>query len=196
MLENVSAYLAKKTVLPTKDNIDVLTYGYELALSTLFTSILLLVIASLAGEIMAGVIFIISYVPIRVCAGGYHAKTFVGCNCFSAASFVILLLAYRFGEVYFSNFMWLCILFVSALIILYYAPCEHKNQPLTDEKRLKNRRQVKIRLPIEMIVILLLFWRDFSQVYVAILSLSLVAILLIIPSIMKGENNENIIKID
>lgn len=196
MLESISTLLANRTVNPTKNNVDVLAYGYELVLSTLFTSLLIVVTSALMGESLTGLIFIIFYVPVRVCAGGYHAKTFIGCNFITIAFFAGLVLVYRVGTIYFNAFVWLCTLFVSIITILFLAPHENSNQPMTPERRMKNRKNLKIRLLIETALILIFLRIGFTQVYVAILSLNLVATLLIIAKLMKGEHYECIVETD
>jgi len=165
-------------------------------LSTTLTSLLIVATSALIGEIITGLIFIMFYVPVRVCAGGYHAKTFLGCNFASIASFIGLMLMYKIGNDNFNTLTWICILSVSIVIILFLAPHENKDQPMTPEKILKNRRNLKVRLLGETALILALLWIGFTQVHVAILSLSLVATLLIIAKLMKGDSHERIVEID
>ena len=196
MLESVSVLLANKTANASKNNVAILTYGYELVLSTFLTAVLIVATSALTGEIITGWIFIVFYVPVRVCAGGYHAKTFIGCNFVSIASFITVMQLIKVGDIYFNTFAWHGILIVSIIIILTFAPHENKNQPMTLERRQKNKKNLKVRLLIETVIIIPLLRMGIMQVHVAILSLGLVATLLIIAKLMKGENHENAVETD
>lgn len=185
MLSGLSMYFAKKTAGAAKHNIEILSYGYELALSTLMTTMLIMCIALAVGEGLAGLVFFASFVPVRVCAGGHHAKTFLGCNILSAVLFALLLLTYKIGVVCFDDMMWQCMLFISTAVILCYAPHENSNQPLTDGKRQKIRDKLYFRIAIELVAIQVALCGGFEQAHVAVLSLCLIAVLLVISVLMK-----------
>lgn len=80
-----------------------------------------------------------AYIPLRMLAGGYHAKTPLRCYNFS----VIMLIVVSIGIKYISITDWgyYILLATTALIVIVFSPVEDKNKPLdeTESKAYKRR---------------------------------------------------------
>lgn len=54
-------------------------YGFELLISTISTLCTILILGLFGGYISHAIIFLLYFVPIRIAAGGYHAKSYGRC---------------------------------------------------------------------------------------------------------------------
>ena len=127
------------------------------------------IIGVLYGMISEILIFMFAYIPLRIYAGGFHAKTSLRCYLCSVAITIIALSVMKFVKIpYF-----ICIIAaVSSIVILSAAPIEDKNKPLDSvEKTVFKKRTVFIWLA--EIILLLIFLILKLDLFVVPISLSM-----------------------
>ncbi|MBE5938505.1 MAG: hypothetical protein E7265_10815 [Lachnospiraceae bacterium] len=73
----------------SKEDVECYRYGLELLISTIINFILTVVVSLIFGRLYSFLPFTIVYVPMRLYAGGYHAKNHFRCILFSTALFCI-----------------------------------------------------------------------------------------------------------
>lgn len=111
----------------------------------LFSIILIGVVFNMLFE---AILFTLTYIPIRIYAGGYHAKTQLRCYIFSVFMLISVLFILKVSI----NVLAISILaIIGSFIILLLAPVEDKNKPL-DDIEIKVYRNRTIR---NLIIILL-----------------------------------------
>lgn len=76
--EEIATFFVKKGVIEEKER-DVYTYGSELLVSETISMLLVLSIGLYVGKILETVIYLFTYIVIRVYAGGYHASSHRKC---------------------------------------------------------------------------------------------------------------------
>lgn len=91
MLSNV---FVRKNII-YQDVREVYQYGLELFFSTVVTCGSILLYSVLADSFWAGILYLLFSIPLRMAAGGYHAKTYTGC-------FITSNLVFR-GSAYYSS---------------------------------------------------------------------------------------------
>ena len=134
-----TAKLARKGIIEEKSR-RLYEYGFELLISSVISIMVTIVI----GIVLHAGVFSIGYlaglIPIRIYAGGYHAKTHRGCYIifgliFGTTVLISKVLPYRPSMI-------IC-LYICLFTVLYkYAPLEAKNKPLTVEQYKKYRAKV------------------------------------------------------
>lgn len=81
-------------------------------------------------------------IPLRRSAGGYHAKTRVGCYLFSCA---VVTLALSLCKIQVVRYIWYIMLFIADLFIILLAPVDNENKIMdTSEKAYFRKKTMKL----------------------------------------------------
>ena len=78
LAKSMALFFADKNLIAAEDK-EVYAYGAELLLSTVFNLVIALVIALITNTFWQCLVFLTSFVTIRIYAGGYHADTHRNC---------------------------------------------------------------------------------------------------------------------
>lgn len=134
-------------------------YGFELFWSTTFCVVSILTLGSILGYLNLAIMFILYFMPIRVAAGGYHAKTYRTCFLLtnSIAITCSLLSKLLWKTLKNEYIMWIAFLFC-CWYIWVCAPVISSKYPLKEARIIKNRKYAHVILIGESI--LLLFIRE------------------------------------
>ena len=150
------------------DDVKVYAFGLEILFSTIINFAVALVIAVLTGEFLAFALFFASFITLRLNAGGFHAKTHIGCTSVLAFALLMYVAALKYMPATAKNISAAISLIISSLTILVFAPVEHPNNPLSTKSRLKLRKKAILLLCIwSALCILLFFLRPDMSFYIA-----------------------------
>ena len=161
--DTVSVTLEKNGIIG-KEETAICSYGLELLLlaGVEFASVLLL--AAFVGNFFHTILFLLSILPLRMYAGGYHADTRLRC-------YLILLLVYGLFSVllhYTPNGLYPAAAGISVVLtvasVWALAPIVHKNKRVTEKERAAYRKISLVIMSAE--VALLLFgalWKPESK---------------------------------
>ncbi|MGN0272076.1 MAG: accessory gene regulator B family protein [Lachnospiraceae bacterium] len=179
----ISSFLCARGVVEEEEK-ELYTYGYEIILENIGKTILLLIAGGIIYKFVATCIFVVGFVSLRSSCGGYHAKKAWQCDILTVLLWGIVICATPVVRMIVSEqrVFLLLIVLVSELIIIHYAPVEHKNNRLTKEKREKNRRQALVIGTLYGILVLLFSFKLIDCGILLSTTLLEVAILMIIPS--------------
>lgn len=178
----ISNFLCARGVVEEEEK-ELYTYGYEIILENIGKTILLLIAGGIIHKFVATCIFVVGFVSLRSSCGGYHAKKAWQCDILTVLLWGIVICATPVVRMIVSEqrVFLLLIVLVSELIIIHYAPVEHKNNRLTKEKREKNRRQALVIGTLYGILVLLFSFKLIDCGILLSTTLLEVAILMIIP---------------
>lgn len=156
-------------------------YGFELLISTTSTLCIILILGLFGGYISHAIIFLLYFVPIRITAGGYHAKSYSRCFILTNMIAIVCVAIPRWLWIIKSLYVEF---FVTIVLILAYKYI-WDNAPIIPAKyqgRTKrydvNRRYAHIVLIIE--VVFLVFFKVVYNcfTYTAIVTSYMVAIMM------------------
>jgi len=156
--------LASRKVID-ENALDVYTYGFELILSALINVIIMAIISILFRRYYDWLLFLAAFIPLRMTAGGYHAKTHLMCIVVGTVSFSFFLTICRL------QIPWTVIIVIavtSFLSILLFAPVEAYNKKLKEKQRRKNRSIsfcMSIANLLIAIVLSSIVFSDFVSIY-------------------------------
>jgi len=120
----------------------------------------------------------VAYIPLRIYAGGYHARTHLKCYICSVVLIVSALLAIEF--IPWTNFIAITISAISGLIIYILSPVEDKNKPLDAVEVKVYGKKASIILVFELgILILLIISRVINIAACVSVSLFILSVMLI-----------------
>lgn len=150
------------------DDVEAYAFGLEILFSTVINFAVVLVIAVLTGELLAFALFFASFIPLRLNAGGFHAKTHLGCTAVLVAALLVYAAAFKFMPATAKTISAAIFLIISTITTFMFAPVEHPNNPLSNKSRLKLRKRAVILLCIwSALCILLFFLRPDMSFYTA-----------------------------
>ena len=139
LAEGISNYLIANKIIDIDDR-DIYIYGLQLILSTLITSISILTLGLLIGELISAIIYLSVYFFLKSYTGGYHAKSYYGCYFYSIINYVVLLVIRNTILDSYKPIIGLLSLIISIATIVKFVPIENKNNPKTKEEMIKNRK--------------------------------------------------------
>lgn len=152
--KRIAHYLLKNGSIKNESDLDIYSYGLELLISSLFNIAAILILSFIFGKPLEAVAFFLAFIPLRIFAGGYHAKTHLNC-------FLILLTVYSINLAILQfipyNYIFYSInIFTSCSIILVFlfSPVEDHNKPLTDEEK-NDYRKISIRIILFQLAVII-----------------------------------------
>lgn len=147
-MENFSAKVADFFVQEgsiEKEEYEIFRYGLEILLDNISIMALLVLIGGIVDRILETSIYLLVFCSLRQFTGGYHAKTRRGCHMATMAGYLIFLIEMGLltgKQITYRNIsLVMGIVYIFCMgVILVFAPVEHKNKPLTEMKKRRNRR--------------------------------------------------------
>lgn len=133
-----------------ESNDKIIELGLQRMKST-FTSIAFSAIVSwLMGDVIVGLLFELTYIPIRIYAGGYHASSKKRCECLSYGSLLLYMTLIFYVPVN-VEIMHVLLIFYGGIILLL-SPVESPNKRLNGVEKKVYRRKSIIYLVIAVFV--------------------------------------------
>ena len=170
-------------MIPAEDEA-LYSYGFRQGAVFLLNIATMLCIGWLMGMVKETMTFMLTYLPLRRMAGGYHARTQLRCYLLGIVLTISVLLAVKWLP-------WnlpLCsvLLLVSSGIIIWLAPVEDENKPLDEAERRRYSLRVRQILAIENgTYIVLTIWSQFELAMVLTIELLILCLLLVIGGSIK-----------
>lgn len=147
--------LAQNKIIPSNKTA-IYVYGFELFYSTFFCVISILVLGRIFNYLELVITFLLYFMPIRVPAGGYHAKSYRGCFVLTnSVAFVCIFLSNLLWNILEREYVMWLIYGCSICYIWRQAPVVTRNHPLKKDRIIKNRKYAHIILIAETIVLLI-----------------------------------------
>ncbi|NMB30547.1 MAG: accessory gene regulator B family protein [Clostridiales bacterium] len=152
VVEGIVSILHKNSIV-NDENIDVVRYGIEIVLLKILFFLTILFIGIITNNVVNILIFMLFYKPLRTYAGGYHAKTRIGCYIVSVLMLLLMLISVRFVSMFdaLTNAVYV-IAVISGVIIWILAPVETSNKPLDSAEKSRYRLISRIVLLVEFII--------------------------------------------
>lgn len=116
----------------TEDVIDVYVYGFELIISSLVNTLVIILAGSLLSKIVQTVSFLFVFILLRSFTGGYHANTYTKCSIVTFSTYATVLLLSHYINI--SKFAYMTLLILGAIILAIFAPIKNPNKQLTELK--------------------------------------------------------------
>lgn len=190
---NIYNYMSKHIQVDAELE-DIYRYGIEITISSILNICLVMIASVLLRNPLSGLSFLICVILLRLFCGGYHANSYLKCNCLM----VILFVASHFGgkllfHYNLTDFRMMSILLMLAFLPIYaFAPVKNKRKPLS-ERKAKKCRVLSIIIYI-LLSLLGLLLTSFRLLYGSIIIITLIEIsvlILVEILIQRRHNDEN-----
>lgn len=134
MISNLSSCIVRLLIrnnVISGDEFDIYQYGFEIFISSIITFSITIICGLIFHCMFAVLIYFCIFVILRTVCGGYHAKTYFRCNLTFALTTASILLVYKFVLIEQFTKLHYCCIIISVIVIVFYAPVENPNKPLS-----------------------------------------------------------------
>ena len=118
-----------------KYNIQVYYYGFQIIIGGINKFLLLIIPGLLLNILPQLLLTTISFASLRVWTGGLHLDSYTKCSYISLLSFTLMALLAKY--IILNQFITMLIFLSVLFLILIYAPIEHKNKPIKENKKIR-----------------------------------------------------------
>lgn len=167
MLENLAKSTARFFVsqnIVKSEYEEIYAYGMEIILSTVFNGLIVLIIAILSDTVLLSLLFFTAFILMRRSAGGYHAKTHIGCTMILiAVHLMFIVLIHVIPDSVIPILSYFSIAY-SCISVYLFAPAEHPNKPLSsgDRRKLRLKSLIYI-LSISVVDLFMIFCAHYDM---------------------------------
>lgn len=151
--EKAADLMVQNEVISSEDK-EIYVYGLKQGFILLVNILTTLMIGLLFNKVFETIIFLVTYMPLRIYAGGYHARTQLRCYICSVVLIISALLAIEY--IPWTNFIVITISTVSGMIIYILSPVEDMNKSLDVAEVKMYGKKTRVILFVEFIVVVLL----------------------------------------
>lgn len=130
---SITSFLIQENIIEN-DTAEIYCYGIEQIIINMSTLIVVSLVASTFHIWSATIFFFVGFMPIRLIAGGYHAKTSQRCNMLSLMVYAVNMFLINSINNYMTSTIDLGIGIIIISSIFEFAPVDHKNRVLEDDE--------------------------------------------------------------
>ena len=165
-------------------------YGYQMLIEfciNIVVSVLIAIVFQAFGSVIT---FTLAFLLIRGYVGGYHAKTSLGCFCWSASILIVSVVMVKFiGEQ--EIWQWFFLLEVIVMPCVFKgSPIPTANKPITDNERIHFNKKVKQIYFLELVIELLLVLLGLREYALSILAVHVVLFAMVIAEFLQKIGNK------
>ncbi len=168
----VKKYIIKRLItnkLISEEEVEIYKFGLESLILKLLHCVSYLCIGIYLKQLLELIIIATVLIPLRRSAGGYHAKTKVGCYIFSCMFIICILLALQGIH---NRFMWWIALAISDLLIIKMSPVDNDNKKLDKSEIDYYTKKSRLVLTFANAICIILTLLNLNQVKIVIKSLT------------------------
>jgi len=110
-------------------------YGFQIIIGGINKFILLIISGLLLNILPQLLLTTLSFVPLRLFSGGLHLNNYTKCLYFSLLTFIVFGLLAKY--IILNQTISIAIFIFVFILILIYAPVEHPNRPLNENKKIR-----------------------------------------------------------
>ena len=170
---------------------EVVIYGLSQLLTGIFNLITILVIGIAYGMPIQAVIFTITYILLRIYAGGYHADTPVRCYVFSVVMIMLVLSGIKWLKL--SKQLYLMSSVVCGLFVFFLSPVDNVNKRLDDKEYMIYGRTARVIVTLELILILVFYQLNARDICIAIeYAIITMCMMLVLGKVKNREEHEKV----
>lgn len=137
-------------------------YSFLIMLEQVSIGLSIVLIALIFGVFFETVLYLVLFIPLRIYAGGYHAKTFSGCYIISVGMYLVYVILIKNIDI--SNKFMLISVLISYAIILLLAPVANPNKAMDIKEKKRFQTLVHRLLVVESVAVAISFWANYATI--------------------------------
>lgn len=147
--EKITSRLLKNKVILKEDK-EIYVYGFKSGFTLLLNLLTAFIVGFVFGMILQSIVFMISYIPLRSYAGGFHAST--PWRCYGISLFIIAAVLSWLKFVPFLSIGCIVAIIIGSILCFVLAPVEDKNKPLDEKEQRVFKKRAYLILIIEICI--------------------------------------------
>lgn len=168
----------------TEEDRSTYEYAYEILIDKIVNIVVAIAIAAIFQSFFTVAVFLVSYIPLRTYAGGYHARTNGGCAFASAVVLCIVSIGMNNFQAVYYIYLMVIMGIVSSVIIWYLAPVEDLNKPLDELEAKTYRSKARVIWGLEIVISIILCVIGLTYIgLIIVVSQTLLAVMLVVGKI-------------
>lgn len=136
---------------------EIYCYGLELLLSTVINLLVIIFISVLLDEPYFFIPYLISFIPLRIFAGGFHASSHFFCILFSGISYACSLLIASHISCVAAETVCVTESIISLILLWLYSPVPANNKPLSEQEA-KRSREISLFISVALFILSTIFY--------------------------------------
>lgn len=184
--QDIVDFICQNLAIDDEDMVEVYKYGTEITLSSLINLVMIMICSLLLRDLIAGALFMISFIFLRSYTGGYHAEAYWRCNVTFVITYILTFMAAKAFEYSNINSLTELIILILAFIpVMKYAPVKNRHKKLTENK-IKQSRKIAFAV-YELLSVLSIILCSFNiwHGYMILTTILSVSILIIVEVFMQ-----------
>lgn len=149
--EAITDILVENSVI-AEDQRPLYTYGLHQLGITILNVATTVLIGLFAGMVWQCLLFLLAYIPLRRCAGGYHAKTEL--RCYIASTLLVIFSLFGIYTIPPRLSVLLPLFLISGATVYFLAPIDSMNKPLDKIERMVYRRRSRYILAVHFGIVI------------------------------------------
>lgn len=186
MFKNIAddiAFVLVRDKIVGNEKRDFYRYGAESLLLNLSIVSIALIITFITNTWLHFLIFMLLFVPLRMCSGGYHAKKSSVCMIVSTVLYVAAVSAFKFFPYLYKNIFAIAVLIAAAVFIFIKAPIINENNVLDRKSFKRNRIISRILICLDSIIFITLALLEINAATSVMIFIMLIGFLMMISEI-------------
>ena len=147
--EKIASRLLKNKVILKEDK-EIYVYGFKSGFTLFLNLLTAFIVGFVFGMILQSIVFMISYIPLRSYAGGFHAST--PWRCYGISLFIIAAVLSWLKFVPFLSIGCIVAIIIGSVLCFVLAPVEDKNKPLDEKEQRVFKKRAYLILIIEICI--------------------------------------------
>ena len=193
MLSKTANYLARRLLnnnVIKEDSFDIYVYGFELLISFLFSTLLVIASGIIIGKLLETLAFLVVFIFLRSYSGGYHAKKYSICTIVTLGVYAAVILLSSFINVNVVSYLLLGI--VGFILLFLWAPIENPNKEITNKRKIIYK-WISILLFVIFLVVGILFIQIYPQISNTVFFTLCADIILMLPEKLRKGDKKDVI---
>lgn len=169
----------KRNIIP-EDESEFFVFAFGLMLSQALGIATCLIIGAIFQCIIESILYLLFFIPLRTFSGGFHAGSHLKCYISSVLLFVCSVLLGVFVGTVLQLLIITIIFACCTLILLFIAPVEDKNKPLSASEVIRCKAMIKTILSLYSIIFAILCCFSQTQRYSIFIMLAVATISILV----------------
>ncbi len=148
-----------------EEDAEIYIYGINQILVSILNVSSALIIGLIFGAFLEIAVFMTAYIPLRIFAGGYHAKT--PSRCYIISVIMLIIVSIGIKHLYMAEWAPYVVL-AAALIVIILSPVEDKNKPLNAIERRVYKKKAILIVVAELIICVLFKLNSLDNLLISI----------------------------
>ena len=182
LADDFAIFLIQRRIIDAKDR-DLYCYGTEVLLLNILNVLIALAVTIFSGTWLHFLIFMLLFVPLRMCSGGYHAKKSSVCMIVSTVLYIAAVSAFKFFPYLYKNIFAIAVLIAASVFIFVKAPIINENNVLDRKSFKRNRIISRILICLDSIIFITLVLLEINAATSVMIFIMLIGFLMMISEI-------------